>query len=335
MNNEYLISIIVPVYNVEPFISECINSILIQSYKNFELILVNDGSTDNSPTICEQYASKDKRIKVIHKANGGLSDARNWGLKFSSGEYVVFLDSDDYWNDCDALFSLYSLLNKYSEVDVVFFRRFTFEENISQHIRYFPQFNLNKINGCEKSDVLSYLIPNGLFIPSACNKLVRRKILIDNNIWFEKGIYSEDIDWNFSLTLHADNFYAINLPFYAYRRRSGSITNSIREKNVLDLLNIIKKWIPMISEECQDFQIKKMLLGYCAYQFIVVLGIIFLAETDCRDFLLQEVRKMSYVLKYATDRKTKKVRLMYIFLGYNLSAKFLGTYIKFKKRYLF
>lgn len=127
MNNEYLISIIVPVYNVEPFISECINSILIQSYKNFELILVNDGSTDNSPTICEQYASKDKRIKVIHKANGGLSDARNWGLKFSSGEYVVFLDSDDYWNDCDALFSLYSLLNKYSEVDVVFFRRFTFE----------------------------------------------------------------------------------------------------------------------------------------------------------------------------------------------------------------
>ena len=128
MNNEYLISIIVPVYNVEPFISECINSILIQSYKNFELILVNDGSTDNSPTICEQYASKDKRIKVIHKANGGLSDARNWGLKFSSGEYVVFLDSDDYWNDCDALFSLYSLLNKYSEVDVVFFRRFTFDQ---------------------------------------------------------------------------------------------------------------------------------------------------------------------------------------------------------------
>lgn len=146
MNNEYLISIIVPVYNVEPFISECINSILIQSYKNFELILVNDGSTDNSPTICEQYASKDKRIKVIHKANGGLSDARNWGLKFSSGEYVVFLDSDDYWNDCDALFSLYSLLNKYSEVDVVFFRRFTFEENISQHIRYFPQFNLLEFN---------------------------------------------------------------------------------------------------------------------------------------------------------------------------------------------
>lgn len=130
MNNEYLISIIVPVYNVESFISECINSVLIQSYKNFELILVNDGSTDNSPAICEQYASKDKRIKVIHKANGGLSDARNWGLKSSSGEYVVFLDSDDYWNDGNALFSLYSLLNKYSNVDVVFFRRFTFEEDI-------------------------------------------------------------------------------------------------------------------------------------------------------------------------------------------------------------
>ena len=122
MNNEYLISIIVPVYNVEPFISECINSILIQSYKNFELILVNDGSTDNSPTICEQYASKDKRIKVIHKANGGLSDARNWGLKFSSGEYVVFLDSDDYWNDCDALFSLYSIAVFTTDYYSIFYR---------------------------------------------------------------------------------------------------------------------------------------------------------------------------------------------------------------------
>lgn len=95
-NNNDLISIIVPVYNVEEFLNRCVESILIQSYKNIEILLIDDGSTDNSSKICDEYSIKDKRVKVIHKENGGLSDARNIGLENANGKYIAFVDSDDY-----------------------------------------------------------------------------------------------------------------------------------------------------------------------------------------------------------------------------------------------
>ena len=96
MNNDILISVIVPIYNVEQFLSKCIQSIINQSYSRLEIILVDDGSTDDSPQICDEFKEKDKRIKVIHKKNGGLSDARNVGIEVASGEYIGFVDSDDY-----------------------------------------------------------------------------------------------------------------------------------------------------------------------------------------------------------------------------------------------
>ena len=93
---EKLISIVLPIYNVEKYIEKCMDSVLNQTYKNIEVILVDDGSPDRCPKICEEYAKKDNRIKVVHKENGGLSDARNAGIKVANGEYITFIDSDDY-----------------------------------------------------------------------------------------------------------------------------------------------------------------------------------------------------------------------------------------------
>lgn len=97
------VSVIVPVYNTEKYLPECIDSIINQSYLNLEIILINDGSTDNSSKICDEYASKDKRIIVIHKANGGQADARNAGLDIANGKYITFIDSDDYYSDLNTL----------------------------------------------------------------------------------------------------------------------------------------------------------------------------------------------------------------------------------------
>ena len=108
---EKLVSIIVPVYNVEKYLSKCIDSILAQTYKNLEIILVDDGSKDNSGTICDEYSKKDKRIKIIHKPNGGISDVRNHGLKIATGDYIGFVDSDDYIAE-DMFETLVSLLEK-------------------------------------------------------------------------------------------------------------------------------------------------------------------------------------------------------------------------------
>ena len=121
INTEPLISIIIPVYNVEAYIAECIESVLNQSYRNLELILVDDGSQDNSAKICREYSLNDSRIKFLQKENGGASDARNLGLENAKGEYVTFLDSDDYWEGNGALVALVNIINTYPDTEVIFF----------------------------------------------------------------------------------------------------------------------------------------------------------------------------------------------------------------------
>ena len=115
-----VISVIIPVYNVERYLLECIDSVLSQSYKNIEIILVDDGSTDSSSLICDQIKEKSDKVVVIHKQNGGLSDARNAGIQVATGEYILFLDSDDFWDDKNAVFNLVNRVTK-TQADVLNF----------------------------------------------------------------------------------------------------------------------------------------------------------------------------------------------------------------------
>ena len=116
------ISVIIPVYNVADYLKECLDSVLQQTYENLEVILVNDGSTDISPSICDKYASEDSRILVVHKLNGGLSDARNCGLNISTGEYVFFIDSDDYLTDNNAITEIVEGIENHCDIDLVIFQ---------------------------------------------------------------------------------------------------------------------------------------------------------------------------------------------------------------------
>ena len=120
MKEDIKVSIVVPVYNVEKYLNQCVDSVLAQTYKNIEVILVDDGATDASPAICDEYAEKDNRVKVVHKKNGGLSSARNSGIKVATGDYLMFIDSDDYWN---ADFVLRELIDKTlaSDADITCF----------------------------------------------------------------------------------------------------------------------------------------------------------------------------------------------------------------------
>ena len=125
---ENLISVIVPVYNVEKYLDKCINSLINQSYNNLEIILIDDGSTDNCGEICDKYALKDNRIKVIHKKNEGLSAARNLGISISKGDYIIFIDSDD-WVDKEILLKLLNLIKKYNSDIAVCDYLLTYDEN--------------------------------------------------------------------------------------------------------------------------------------------------------------------------------------------------------------
>lgn len=325
--NDLLISVVVPVYKVEDYLKTCIESVLNQSYQNIEVILVDDGSPDNSPQICDEYASIDKRVNVIHKLNGGLSNARNTGLRIAKGDYIIFLDSDDYWSDRNALLTLVDIIKCNIKVDIIYFRRFAFSHESGLELYRYPEFKIEKVNGRSKDDSLLYLISNDRFIPSACNKIVRRKVL--EGIEFQEHILSEDIDWNFKLTMHAEYLFVTNHLFYAYRVRKGSITQTITDRNINDLLNIVEKWSVSIHKNAISEKEIVCLLSYCAYQLSIILGLIYsIPEKNKVAEFIKRVQRLAFLWKYNRSKKVRRVKLLYTVFGIKFTGMVLGFYLK-------
>ncbi len=213
-----IISIIVPVYNVEDYISECIDSILTQTFSDWELILVDDGSTDSSGKICDEYALKDSRIKVIHKNNGGLSSARNAGLDIAKGEYITFIDSDDVIIGEDVFENIINCFVEDPEIDIVQYDVIHKWQSSEEHKRLYPFKTYY-----DKEDILkAYLTEN---IHVACwDKIFKAEIF--KEIRFPLGQISEDIAIIPQIVENTNNLKATNIGYYGYRYRDGSITNS-------------------------------------------------------------------------------------------------------------
>lgn len=218
MDNTPKISIIVPVYNVEEYITECIDSILSQTYKDWELILVNDGSTDNSGKICDEYALKDNRINVIHKENGGLSSARNAGIDVAKGEYITFIDSDDVLLNNDIYDKIIKIFNEDKSIDVVQYDVIHKWQSSEEHKRLYPfKIYYNKLNILE-----GYLTEK---IHVACwDKVFKTEIFKD--IRFPFGQISEDIAIIPMIVEKINKLQVSDIGYYGYRYREGSITIS-------------------------------------------------------------------------------------------------------------
>ena len=223
-------SIIVPVYNVDKYLRQCVNSVERQDYKNYEIILVDDGSTDDSPIICDEFKQKNTAIKVIHKKNGGLSDARNIGTEQAKGEYVIYLDSDDYWNDTAFLSKIYTLIDV-DKPDLLVFGYKKVLDNRDM-FSYIPH---------SKSDSVEELVKAGEFNICAWDKVVKRELLISNNIFFRKNVYSEDMEWCSLLFKYVEKISILSETPYSYRQRTGSITKKISEKNIADIKDNFEK----------------------------------------------------------------------------------------------
>lgn len=240
-----MLSIIVPVYNVEQYIGKCIESIVNQTYKNLEIILVDDGSTDNSGKICDEWARKDKRIKVYHKENGGVSEARNLGIKKSTGEYITFVDSDD---DINTDFVDIVIKNiKKEKYDYIAYNVQKYNEN-TRYIEYKNMLNTSKLSKTEYIDsiISIYYSKNklkGIYGPSRCigGKVFRRKIIEDNKIFFDKEIYiMEDGIFILEFLSHASSILLNNKAIYNYRQIATS--TSFRYNNdQLEQYNLILK----------------------------------------------------------------------------------------------
>lgn len=320
------ISVIVPIYNVETYLDQCIKSIIGQSYENLEIILVDDGSLDKCPQMCDEYARKDNRIHVLHKTNGGLSDARNQGLQLATGEFVLFIDSDDYWISRDTVKTLVEVVHNFKNPDIIFFGRTTF---IGEKLFTGPIIDINNINGRSAQDVLSYILTKGTFYSSAYQKLIRRSVLTDNNISFKKGLLSEDWDWTINLYQHARNFYAIKDNFYGYRKRQGSITETFSTKHATDILYVISKWSELLAETDETAPSK----GFLAYCLCCTLGSIQLLPKSGRK-IKDRFKPFLYLLQYDFHPKVKQTNRLIKLLGFNLTCQLLGLYLKYRPKRL-
>lgn len=219
-----LVSIIVPVYNVEKFLDKCITSIKKQTYKNIEIILVDDGSVDSCPAMCDKYATEDGRIKVIHKENGGLSSARNAGLDIASGEYVLFVDSDDYIEAelCETVLAYMS-----EDVDIVAFGfKRVFDEGEEK-----VEFTGRAIS-VSKPELFQAYINRENFTHMVCDKMFRHNLF--QNMRFIEGRLAEDLAISYKLFGNARKAVAIDTCFYNYYTRSNSIMGAGSIKLCLD-----------------------------------------------------------------------------------------------------
>ena len=213
-----LISIIVPVYNVQDYVGKCLDSICGQSYRNLEIIVIDDGSTDNSPTICDSFAEKDARIKVLHCKNGGLSVARNRGLDIAEGELIGFVDSDD-WIEADMYESLYRVLSQYkADISICSFFRDEDQQSI-------PQYNSGKIHIWKSFDAIHEVIEDKRIHNSMCFLLCKRDIF--KCLRFPVGQIYEDIAMSYLIYARAGRVVYIEKPLYHYIMRPGSIAHSL------------------------------------------------------------------------------------------------------------
>lgn len=319
------ISIIVPVYKVEPYINQCIDSILTQSYKNFEVILVDDGSPDQCPRICDDYTNKDSRIKVVHKMNGGLSSARNAGIDIASGDYIAFIDSDDYWDDTDAIKKCVDVCEtKMPDVILYGFKKFYQTADRNETIQMGLPIDLYG-----KEVELRLLLEHNVFVTSACNKLVNSKLLKERNVRFVENQLSEDIEYCAQLILNAHTFVAINEYFYVYRQQNASsISANVGVKNLNDIAGVLQKYAAKGKvDNCSN---SEALLNYMALQYVLWIVLSNTVVVSEQLAFFYEMKKLWWLIDYAWCPYVKKVK-MFKYLGFSIVRKLLFVYYK-KKR---
>ena len=253
------ITVIVPVYNVEHYLDKCLDSLINQTYKNLEIIVINDGSTDNSGIICQEYAQKDNRIIYIEKENGGLSDARNVGLDKMTGSYVTFVDSDD-WVELDYVEVLYNKIIEY-EVDISVGNYYSYNEDeklfyfhMSADSYYEKVYDNVSIfeNLYESKEMKNFALI------SACGKLYKAKLF--DYLRFDKGKLGEDGYFNQKIYLLVGKIVYINQGLYAYRQRNGSITKTWTEKWMHALVDAMSERITLLAN--MGYPLEKHLAVY-------------------------------------------------------------------------
>lgn len=315
-------SIIIPVYNVEKYLTKCIESVFMQTYTNYEVIFVDDGSTDSSSVICDNLADNSGKIRVIHQKNQGLSAARNTGIDNAIGEYLIFLDSDDYWDDKNALLEISQIIDE-KNVEVVTWSLKKYIEDTGEIEAKHKKIPLLYKNG--KTEIVKALLQNRLYRACAWDKAVKRSLITENSLYFKLGDTSEDIEWAAELMICMKAIEILPKDFYVYRQRKGSITKTKSQKNLNDLVKHVENCIKF-GEAISDKLFREVYWGYVSEQYANML-IVFAMENIIKENIYK-VEKNKRILKYGYSTRVKICHIVSSVVGIKGTIMLLKIFMK-------
>ena len=316
------LSLIVPVYNVAPYLQKCVDSLLAQDYDDYEIILIDDGSTDNSPQICDEYAEKGSPIRVIHQANAGLSAARNAGIKAAEGKYLCFVDSDDYWEP-NVLGSMMAQIER-DDLDVLRFKY----QNVNER---YEVFNPNKSDPYRNDDYsdkptdgVTYLNTRFGTACYAVMFILRRDLIVstpytihhtpeNGGCLFTPRIYFEDTDWTPRMLIRAKRVASTDTIVYNYLVRQGSITKAVEQSKKQKVLDDKMRLIGEMQRQARDLQEKGLSNTWFSRMIAdTVISVIGMLSTDFykdRKFYLAQLTSMGFFPIQSANPKARIINL--------------------------
>lgn len=314
-----LFSIIIPMYNAENFIERCLISILNQSYADFEVLIVDDASTDSCLKKVKDLSTKDSRLKIHQITHSGPGAARNKALAEARGEYVLFVDADDYWNDLEFLANLKAVIvEQHAEVYMYQMAKVTTNEQTLNRYRK-PPFEYDNIV-LKLEDVYVDLVKDGQTLAAAWNKCVSRKLLNENKIQFLETTKGEDIDWVLQLFSCVQTICLLNWEIYAYTQHKTE-SRSTSKDGPNDLACIIARWSQLLRQGKVPHA--RAVAGLTAFEYGICMGSNHLLSDENRKMM----REHEYLLKYGLDKKTKLIQRFYKIFGYDLTCFAIRFYL--------
>ena len=325
LDDDFIFSVVIPVYNTASFLRACVGSVQNQTDANLEIILVDDGSTDSSGKICDDLAREDNRIQVFHQENQGAAIARNFGLSVAKGEYLIFLDSDDYWKNKYVLAEIRQLIieSKKPEVVLTGYERYNLKTGESRN------YALKNLDFKDLDDLKIQLLKKRMFYNSPCTKVIRRDFLLENKIVFP-NFKSEDLIWCRKVLTSVKEIAIYSGPLIVYQiARKGSSTSTLNDKHCRDIF----QQFMVEKESLEELPPNSEQIGkaYWAEQLCWFMAYLPLLNNGDLNKTIYEIESAFGLLPYGLSKRTKIVNLAFKFFGPICTIRLLNIYLKIKR----
>lgn len=329
-------SIIIPVYNSEKYLSECLDSIKNQSFTDYEVILVDDGSSDGSLSICKAYSSEDSRFITIYQENAGTSAARNTGIRNANGSYITFIDNDDCWVSSAALRSLFDILNE-SRADLVAFQSFVFSGAVPNAPLVENTSLSQYVDSLSYADALKILTSKGYLCSAVWTKACSSKIVKPSNgdwIIFPEGMRNEDTYWTGKVIQRAKSIAWCDNPFYAYRKghEYAQTSKPLSLQQVDDLTSVCLELASDINVLDLTEDVKIALRSFLAYPYSVWIGQSSIVHIHPSDADYKKMKSLLPVLACSDNPSVVLVRRIVKVFGFNIARHLCALFLRLKYR---